>query len=430
MGASRGPAGGQDVGGAAVNLGSVIRTSREELGLSRVELARKLNEAAGYDARTGPCTSDQVKRWEANKRKPERWRPHIETVLELDLSGYRGQDHGSVGITAVEGVEPVERRNFVGAGALVGMALSAPTASAKGRRLGRTDVKHFRQRVADLRRLDDYTGGSSVFPLAADEINKLSALAAESTYSEPVGRALLSTLGELFQFASWTAFDAGRVPQARQLAVTAAKAANQAGDRTLAATALSELSYLTASSAKPKEGVAMARASLANAPADVLPVVRVVLADRLAWACARVGDESGVDRALGLSESAHEQRDTEAMEEPDTVYWINRDESQIMAGRCWAELRRPRKAVPILEGLTAPYDDTHAREVALYSCWLAGSYLDAGDVDKAVHSAQHAVMLSRSTASRRTDAQVDTMLKGFEPHQGDASVRELLASAR
>ncbi|WP_413114830.1 XRE family transcriptional regulator [Streptomyces sp. CY1] len=371
-----------------------------------------------------------MKRWETDKRKPARWRPHIETVLDLDLSGYGGQDQGSVGITAVEGVEPVERRNFVGAGALVGVALSAPSASAKGRRLGRTDVQRFRQRVADLRRLDDYAGGSSVFPLAADEINKLSTLAAKSSYSEPIGRALLSTLGELFQFASWTAFDAGRVSQARQLAVTAARAANQAGDRTLAATALSELSYLTASSSTPKEGVAIARASLANAPADVLPVVRVVLADRLAWACARVGDESGVDRALGLSETAHDERDVKAMEEPDTVYWINRDESQIMAGRCWAELRRPRKALPILEDLTAPYDDTHAREVALYECWLAGSYLDAGDIDRAVHAAERAVTLSRSTASRRTDAQIDAMLKGFEPHSDGASVRELLASAR
>lgn len=413
-----------------MSVGDVIRSAREAARLSRAELARKLNESAGYDPRTGPCTADQVKRWETDKRRPERWRRHVESVLNLDLSGYRGQSPASAGITAVE-VDPVERRNFVGAGALVGVTLGAgaPAAVAKGRRLGRSDVERFRQRVADLRRLDDYTGGSSVFPLAADEINRLSTLASTGSYTEAVGRGLLSTLGELFQFASWTAFDAGRLAQSKQLAVTAARAANQAGDRTLAATALSELSYLTASSSEPSEGVAMARASLANAPADVLPVVRVVLADRLAWACARAGDESGVDRALGLSESAHDERDAKAVEEPDTVYWINRDESQIMAGRCWAELRRPRRAVPILEEVTAPYDDTHAREVALYECWIAGSCVDAGDVDRAVHSAERAVTLSRSTASRRTDAQIAAMLSKFKPHKDHGAVRELLSSA-
>ncbi|WP_326595988.1 XRE family transcriptional regulator [Streptomyces sp. NBC_01803] len=319
----------------------------------------------------------------------------------------------------------MDRRQFIGAAGLAGIALTGSEAVAQGRRVGRSDVERFRQRVADLRRLDDFSGGSSVFPLVEDEIGTLSSLASRGSYTEEVGRELLSALGELYQFASWTAFDAGRLEQARQLALMAANAANQAGDRTLGATALSELSYLTASSDQPAEGMAMARASLANAPLDVLPAVRVVLADRLAWACARVGDARGVDHALGVSEDAHDRRDARAVEEPDTVYWINRDESQIMAGRCWAELRRPEKAVPILETLTAPYDDTHAREVALYSCWLASAYLDAGEIDAATTTARRAVQLSRNTASPRTDTVLMTTLAAFDPHIDVPEVNEL-----
>ncbi|WP_159037038.1 XRE family transcriptional regulator [Streptomyces specialis] len=303
-------------------------------------------------------------------------------------------------------------------------------ASAKGRGIGRSDVARFRQRIADLRRLDDFSGGASVYPLVIEEIGALSGLASGGSYTEGVGRQLLSTLGELYQFAAWTAFDAGRGEEARRLALAAADAANQAGDRTLGATALSELSYLTASSARPAEAVAMARASLANASTEVLPVIRVVLADRLAWAGARVGDASVVERALAISEDSHDRRDTSAAEEPDTVYWINRDESQIMAGRCWAEMRRPDKAVPILESLTAPYDDTHAREVALYSCWLASAYLDAGEIDGAVTSANRALRLSHSTASPRTDALLRGTLTAFEKHRGVPEVDELLATAQ
>lgn len=299
---------------------------------------------------------------------------------------------------------------------------------AQGRRLGRSDIDRFSQRLVHLRRLDDYNGSAAVLPLATEEVRVFSGLARTGSYGESTARGLLSLLGELYQFSSWVAFDSGRQEKARKLAQAAAAAAAQAGNRTLASTALSELSYITASSKNPREGVAMARAALANAPGDVLPAVEVVLADRLAWACARTGDPKGVSHALGISAQAHDRRDREAVAEPDTVYWINRDESQIMAGRCWAELKRPDKAVPVLERLTAPYDDSHAREVALYEAWLAGAYVEAGALDAGVHAAGRAMELSRSTASSRLTAVLDDMVSRFEPHRDAPPVRELLGA--
>jgi DNA-binding XRE family transcriptional regulator len=383
-----------------------------------------------------------VRRWEAGTATPQPWQqPRICRLLDISPtelaamltegdSAYRGQEPPTAGNPTME-VDPVDRRAFMGAAAVAGLATAtAPsTASARGRRIGRADVDRFSRRVTELRRLDDVQGGTSVYPLAMEEIRKLSSLAKDGTFTDSVGRDLLSALGELYQFASWTAFDTGKLKKSKILAQSAATAANQAGNRTLAATALSELSYLTASSDRPGESVDMARASLANAGSGVLPVVRVVLADRLAWACARTGDASGVDRAIGITEDAHDRRDDIAEEEPDTVYWINRDESAIMAGRCWAELRAPSRAVPILEHLTAPYDDTHAREMALYCGWLAGSYVDAGDVEAATASARRAVGLSHRTASPRTDAVLRDTLKRFEPHRDKTEVRELLGSS-
>ena len=318
-----------------------------------------------------------VRRWEAGKASPQPWQqPRICRLLGIapdELAAllddgdpvYGGQKPAIAGTTDVE-VSPVDRRVFMGAAAIAGLATTAARpAAAQGHRIGRSDVERFGRRVTELRRLDDLQGGASVYPLAMEEIKKLARLGTNGSFTQPVGRELLSTLGELYQFASWTAFDAGKLKQSKVLAQSAATAANRAGNRTLAATALSELSYITASGDEPGEAVNMAKASLANAGSAVLPVVRVVLADRLAWACARAGDASGVDRAIGIAEDAHDRRDDKVEDEPDTVYWINRDESSIMAGRCWAELRRPSRAVPILETLTAPYDESHAREMAL-----------------------------------------------------------------
>ncbi|MCC3769913.1 helix-turn-helix transcriptional regulator [Streptomyces sp. UNOC14_S4] len=412
-----------------MGIGDTIRELRARKRLTQAGLARQLNVTRWGDEgkRTGTATAHYVYRWEKGIRHPEDWLPYLEQVLGADLSGYGESPVLDADVLDMEGlVPPVDRRVFLGAGAVAGIALSAPSAMAKGRRIGSSDIVRAGQRLAALRRLDDYSGGVSVYPKVVAEIESLAGMAAHGSYSDAVARDLLSALAELYQFASWTAFDAGRIPQARRYAQAAASAANQAGNTTLGSTALSELSYLTASTSKGREAVDMARASIANAPRDALPAVSVVLSDRLAWACARVGDTSGVDRALGLSEAAHDRRDTARVEEPDSVYWINRDETQIMAGRCWAELHQPKKAVPILEGLTAPYDDTHAREVGLYACWLAGSYLDAGALDEATDSAQRAATLSFHTASPRLNEWVDGTLTRFRPHQDHAGVRELL----
>ncbi|KPI09496.1 hypothetical protein OK074_3302 [Actinobacteria bacterium OK074] len=412
-----------------MTTGEWIRERREALGLSQAGLARALSIARGWHPRA--LHRSQVARWEKpNGPEPKDWRPYLEQVLHIDLYGYRDQTPRPAGTTAVEGVDPVDRRAFIGASTVLGLSIAVPPASAQGRRLGQPDVDRFSQRLVDLRRLDDYNGSAAVFPLVAAEVHALSGLANTGTYSETTARALLSLLGELYQFSSWIAFDSGNFEKSRKLAQAAAAAANQAGNRTLASTALSELSYITASSENPREGVAIARASLTNAPRDVLPAVEVVLADRLAWACARVGDAQGVDHAMGISTDAHDRRDQTAVEEPDTVYWINRDESQIMAGRCWTELKVPAKAVPVLEGLTTPYDDSHAREVALYQSWLAGAYVGTGDVDRGAHLANRAMQLSRSTASPRLNAILDGMLGSFERYKEAPSVRDLLSAWR
>ncbi|HEY8984267.1 MAG TPA: XRE family transcriptional regulator [Streptomyces sp.] len=366
-------------------------------------------------------------RWEKpDGPEPTDWRPYLEQVLEIDLSGYRDQTPRSAGTPPAEGVDPVDRRFFVGASTVLGLSIATPIASASGRQLGQSDIDRFAERLADLRRLDDYNGSAAIYPLVGAEVRDLAHLANTASYNEATARRLLSLLGEFYQFASWIAFDSGRPEQARKLAQAAAAAANQAGNRTLASTALSELSYITASSDQPRESVAMARASLANAPRDVLPAVEVVLADRLAWACARTEDSAGVQRALGISSDAHDRRNQKAVKEPDTVYWINRDESSIMAGRCWAEVKKPRKAVSVLESLTTPYDESHAREVALYQSWLASSYAGAGDLDRGVSSANKALVLSHSTASPRLNTLLDNMLGSFAPHAKAPQVRELL----
>ena len=72
-------------------------------------------------------------------------------------------------------------------------------------------------------------------------------------------------------------------------------------------------------------------------------------------------------------DDAYEER-ADGTEEPEWVYWLDRKEIDVMAGRCLIELGDPLSAQPLLSAAIAAYTPEHAREVALYQTWLAESY--------------------------------------------------------
>jgi outer membrane protein assembly factor BamD (BamD/ComL family) len=91
---------------------------------------------------------------------------------------------------------------------------------------------------------------------------------------------------------------------------------------------------------------------------------------------------------------------------PDWVYWLNREEIDVMAGRCYTELRQPTKAENLLTGAIARYDQTLIRENSLYLSWLAEDYVQLGDVDQAAEIASRMAALTAGTNSARTDTRV------------------------
>jgi hypothetical protein len=73
---------------------------------------------------------------------------------------------------------------------------------------------------------------------------------------------------------------------------------------------------------------------------------------------------------------------------------MDHTEAQIVAGRCWTELHRPLRAIPVLESGLAAYDDSHARDKSLYLTWLAESYIDAAEIEQATSVMNWALDLS------------------------------------
>lgn len=86
-----------------------------------------------------------------------------------------------------------------------------------GRRVGGMLAEALENRVIELRHLDDLLGGGDLFPVVAKELSEVRKVTQSASYTENVGRRLLTVLGELAQLAGWVASDAGRYAQAQRI---------------------------------------------------------------------------------------------------------------------------------------------------------------------------------------------------------------------
>jgi tetratricopeptide (TPR) repeat protein len=146
------------------------------------------------------------------------------------------------------------------------------------------------------------------------------------------------------------------------------------------------------------------------------------LLERVAWASAKSGDLRTCERILGQVEDAFSGGPRD--DDPDWLYWLNNDEIDVMAGRCYTELRQPAKAEPLLSAALARYDQTHARENSLYLSWLAEDYVQLGEIDRAAEIAARVAALAARTSSARTDTRLRYLAGQLAPYKGTASVAD------
>jgi hypothetical protein len=286
------------------------------------------------------------------------------------------------------------------------------THSAAGRRIGGSLATELEQRVVELRHLDDSVGGRDLYPVVCKELADVQAVVREGSYTGEVGARLLTVVGELAQLAGWVASDAGNYVDAQQIYLDGVSAAATCGDRVLAGQLLSSLSYQIATIGDPGDAALLARTAVTGAT-DATPVVRALLLERLAWANARAHDVENTRRALDAVDDAYAARSSDVAE-PEWVYWMSRDEIDVMAGRCFVELGDAPRAEPLLSRAIGHYPAGHAREVALYRTWLAEAYARSGALDAAratIDRARRAAVRVNSSRLDRRIGDVERVVK-------------------
>lgn len=296
------------------------------------------------------------------------------------------------------------------------------TETAAGRRVGAGLLHRVQARVDHLRRMDDFIGGGDLHQVVTHELDATAELVRRGSYPHDIGARLLVATGELCQLAGWVLDDAGQHDQAARHYIAGMHAAQAGGDTPLAANLLSTLSYQVANVGNAKDAVILARSALRGVESSGTPLVRALFWDRVAWAHARSGDLPGTLRALGEADEAYDQRGQG--DEPEWVYWLDRAELDVMAGRCFVELNQPTRAEPLLSASIARYDHAHAREAALYRSWLAETYVKAGEIEQASAEATRVLDLTDGVNSNRTAERLTLLRRELRPYRTVPAVKD------
>ncbi|TDD61960.1 XRE family transcriptional regulator [Actinomadura darangshiensis] len=403
-------------------LGARLKAERTARGLTQRELAEHIAEIMADQLTTDLDTlTDYVKRWERGRAGVG---PRYRRALADSFGIPQRQLFHSAGLED----DPVLRRQFLGAAAAAGLAVTPWSATGQpGRRIGADVLEQLRRRTVRLRRLDDVLGGIDTYRLYASELAATRTLAETSTYAEATGRELLSLLAEQAQQTGWAALDAGKMSAARAFYRDSMAAATEAGSTALMGNALAHMSYqrVTAGQHGTEEADGACRMVGRQAP----PAVRALLHERAAWAHAMAGPTHTpqVESALAAARGALADSGEES---PDWALWVDDIEVQIMTGRCWTILHRPERAIPALEWALARYDDTHARDKSLYLSWLADAQIDAREVDQAARTLSRAIALGADVASPRPGTRVRAVAARLRPHAATACVSDVLEQAR
>ena len=293
-----------------------------------------------------------------------------------------------------------------------------------GRQIGDSLVATAEHRVIQLRRADDFVSGRTSHTLVHQELQATAKLLDEAALTEDQTRRLLTATGELAQLAAWVAADAGLYKQAARYTEGGVLAAHAAGNEPLAANIISTLSYQLANTGNPRQAALLARTAYAGARHSATATAKALLLERVAWADAKSGDLTSCERALGQVEDNFSHARPE--DDPDWVYWLNREEIDVMAGRCFTELKQPARAEPLLRSATSGYDNALIRENSLYLSWLAEDYILLSEIDLAAETATRVLELGSRANSARTDERLRHLARQLRRYEDVQTVTGFL----
>lgn len=306
-----------------------------------------------------------------------------------------------------------------------------PTESTGGdrpQRVGMTDVERIRAVTAALRTLDNRSGGALAREAVIGQLTAVVRLLDDSSYTEEVGRALLSAAGDLATVAGWTSHDIGMHTHAQYYLLLALRAAKEAGDRSLGAHALNCLARQANHLGRPADALDLVQLALYGARDNATPTMTAMLHALEARGYASLGRLREFDRAAGLAEDDFAHAAPE--DDPPWVAFFDGAECYATLGVCHLIAAKHRQkhaeqAVALLSQASGRRSAERVRSTAFDQIGLARAYLQLGRLDEAVGSADTALRLLPRVTSTRVRDRLAELRAETAPFAGEPVIVEL-----
>lgn len=300
---------------------------------------------------------------------------------------------------------------------------SAPAGPGAGR-VGRTDLDGLWAASEEARVWDSRFGGghwqnSSVTRCLQTQAAPL----LRGTYTETVGRELFAATAELSRVVGWAAFDAGHHDVAQRHFIQALSLARSAGDIETGCYVLTTMALQTMLRGFPEQAADMAEGAYERARGHAAP--RVLAFAKLAEARAhgRMKDGAAAGAALAQAELLLDAVQPGAHDPQHLAYFtperlaadaieIHRDLGQPQAALNWNRLAEPMPA------------GRFTRAVGIRHAVLASSHTHAGDLDRALSTADHALGILGTVHSTRAHAYLHTVTTDLQRWPRDPRVRD------
>jgi hypothetical protein len=349
------------------------------------------------------------------------WMP-LHTVREL-ISFARGDlmlDRG--------GAEP-RRRDLLEGQDLLSTVQSWTTVAAdssgigigKGRkRIGNQEVMQICAVTEVFRSLDNAYGGGLTREAVIGQLILTASLVEDTTYTEQVGRKLITGMGDLATVAGWMCHDVSMHAAAQRYFLLALQAAKEADDPSLGAHVLSCMARQAGHLGRPGDALELIHLARYGARHTATPTVGALLHSLEARYYAMARRLKDFDRAAGQAEAAFADRDP--AQDPAWVAYFDASEYYATLGVCHQIAARAsspghaRRAIDMISQALERREPSRMRSRAFDHLGLARAYLAAGELESAGAAGTAALELTDKVSSARLRDRLHELFGETGPH--------------
>lgn len=288
------------------------------------------------------------------------------------------------------------------------------------KRIGDLEVVQIRAVTEAFRSLDNAYGGGLTREAVIGQLISAASLVEDTTYSEEVGRKLITGIGDLATVAGWMCHDVSMHAAAQRYFLLALQAAKEADAPNLAAHVLGCMARQAGHLGRPGDALELIHLARYGARHTMTPRIGALLYSLEARYNAMMGRLKDFDRAAGQAEAAF--ADCGPEQDPSWVTYFDTSEYYATLGICHQIIARTsipdhaRRSIDMIGHALAHRDPSRVRSRAFDYLGLSRAYLAAGELESAEAAGTTALELTGKVSSERVRDRLNELLRETSPY--------------